>query len=465
MSFNKKTTNALSDTQMADLKAEINAAAAANKAPAVDLSGIMSGIGALDTGQGTINTGISGVSGDVTGGFSDLNSYLNDQFGKAGNQRVDSVYQLGKGLLDLNNLNQGRADTLGQQVTEVGGDVTQGFADQTTRFDTLDTSVGDVQTGVDAANTGIETMGAEMGTRFDTTDQNFTQAGEALTKGFTDTQGDVAALQTEALAGQGSILSDLAKAKTERDAYNVASNDAQNTMLENQTGFKTNFDDYVKRYSDNTTIQNETLGGIQSGLTGFAGDVNNSLASLNSTVDNNAAAAAAANAAQANSVEKILQGGFNTLGTDLSGVDQNVRGLANGISQGQGEYSNQFEQVTGQLKSLSQLSGLPDQMRQQFYQLGGSFDKQGNLIQNSIDEQGNTITRALDNQGNMMIRKFDASGASMGQMAMNLNDVMGQINQLGLVPGGNAGMGNLSQPLQDLGTGNGGFMSPFGRTQ
>jgi hypothetical protein len=557
MSFNKTTTNALSDEQMGELNAEIKAAAAENKTAPTDLSGVMSGLGTLNTGQGTINTGIAGVSGDVTGGFGDLNTYLKDRFGAANTDRTALMSSLGKGMIDLNQMNQGRADDLGTQLTGVGGDVTQGFADQTTRFDTLDTSVGDVQTGVDAANTGIETMGTEMGTRFDTTDQNFTEAGEALTKGFTDTQGDVAALQSESLAGQGTILSDLATAKTERDAYNVASNDAQNTMLENQTGFKSNFDDYVSRYSDDTTLQNETLGNIQTGLTGFAGDVNSSLAGLGSAVGTNseaaaaAAAAAGANSEQVGSVASILQGGFgdingvlqggfndmggnltslqgglnsldgslqggiNSLGSDLNSVDSNVSGLAGGIAgiaQGQGniqnaissgfntsqgslnklgnslgqdfgqlqsnvsnsvdsmgneqvDYSNQFEQVTGQLKSLSQLSGLPDQMRQQFHQLGGSFDKQGNLIQNSIDEQGNTITRALDNQGNMMIRKFDASGAGMGQMVMNLNDVMGQINQLGLVPGGSAGMGNLSQPLQDLGTGNGGFMSPFGRTQ
>ena len=514
MSFNKTTTNALSDEQMTELSAEINAAAAANKADPVDLSGVMGGLGTLNTGQGTINTGISNVGDSVTGGFSDLTGLINRLDGVAGGERAQIAQNQATGFGDLFNQATTGFGDLGTQLTGVGGDVTQGFADQTTRFDTLDTSIGDVQTGVDAANTGIETMGTEMGTRFDTTDGNFVEAGKALTDGFTNTQGDVAALQTEALAGQGDILSDLNTAKTERDTYNVASTDAQNTMLENQTQFKSNFDDYVQRYSDDTTIQNDTLGGIQSGLTGFAGDINNSLAGLGSAVGANADATAA-NAAQAGSIESILQGGFSDLGGDISGVDSNVSGLAGdiaGLSQGQSgiesaissgfntsqgslnklgnslgqdfgqlqnnvsnsvdsmgneqvDYTNQFENVTGQLKSLSQLSGLPDQMRQQFGQLSGSFDKQGNLIQNSIDEQGNTITRAMDNQGNMMLRKFDASGASMGQMVMNLNDVMGQINQLGLVPGGSAGMGTLSQPLQDLGTGNGGFMSPYGQTQ
>ena len=551
MSFNKTTTNALSDEQMTELSAEINAAAAANKAAPVDLSGVMGGLGTLNTGQGTINTGISNVGDSVTGGFSDLTGLINRLDGVAGGERAQIAQNQATGFGDLFNQATTGFGDLGTQLTGVGGDVTQGFADQTTRFDTLDTSIGDVQTGVDAANTGIETMGTEMGTRFDTTDGNFVEAGKALTDGFTKTQGDVAALQTEALAGQGDILSDLNTAKTERDTYNVASTDAQNTMLENQTQFKSNFDDYVQRYSDDTTLQNDTLGGIQSGLTGFAGDINNSLAGLGSAVGANADATAAAanaaaagNAAQAGSIESILQGGFNDIGGslqggfndlggnissldgslqgglnslsgDISGVDSNVSGLAGdiaGLSQGQSgiesaissgfntsqgslnklgnslgqdfgqlqnnvsnsvdsmgneqvDYTNQFENVTGQLKSLSQLSGLPDQMRQQFGQLSGSFDKQGNLIQNSIDEQGNTITRAMDNQGNMMLRKFDASGASMGQMVMNLNDVMGQINQLGLVPGGSAGMGTLSQPLQDLGTGNGGFMSPYGQTQ
>ena len=532
MSFNKTTTNALSDEQMAALNAQINSAAAANKPAPVDLTGVMGGLGTLNTGQGTINSGISGVSGDVTGGFSDLNTYLSDQFSKTNDQNFDGFTDTRKLVQQVDGRNQTAFGDLGNQLTGVGGDVTQGFADQTTRFDTLDTSIGDVQTGVNTANTGIDDMGVEMGNRFDTTDKNFTQAGDALTKGFTDTQDDVATLQTEALDGQGNILSDLSTAKTERDAYNVANTGAQDILLGNQDQFKSNFDDYVRRYSDNTTLQNDTLGGIQSGLTGFAGDVNNSLAGLNSAVGTNADAAAAAakvNSAQAGSVENILQGGFNDLGGslnslggnlntlsgDLGGVDQNVSGLAGdiaGLSQGQSgiesaissgfntsqgslntlgnslgqdfgqlqsnvsnsvdsmgneqvDYSNQFERVTGQLKSLSQLSGLPDQLRQQFGQLSGSFDKQGNLIQNSIDEQGNTITRAMDNQGNMILRKFDAGGASMGQMAMNLNDVMGQINQLGLVPGGSAGMGNLSQPLQDLGTGNGGFMSPFGKTQ
>lgn len=561
MSFNKTTTNQLSDAQMAELTEEINSAAAANKPAPVDLSGVMGGIGTLQTGQGGINTNISGVGESVTGGFNSLTGLLNSMNTTAGAERNQIAQNQMTGFGQLSDQATTGFGELGQQLTGVGDDVTQGFADQTTRFDTLDQSVGGVQETVDQNNADISTMSGTMDDRFNTTDTNFAEAGKALQQGFDDTQADVATLQTEALKGQGNILSDLETAKSERDAYNVANTDAQTNMLENQATFKSNFDDYVQRYTDNTTLQNENLGNIQTGLTGFAGDINNSLAGLGSAVGANAdavaaaAAAADANSVQAGSVESILQGGFNdlggqldgslnnlqgtvqggfsdlggnlnsldgslqgslnSLGSGLSSVDQNVSGLAgdiSGLAKGQGniqsaissgfntsqgslnklgnslgqdfgqlqsnvtnsvdsmgneqvDYTNQFEQVTGQLKSLSQLSGLPDQMRQQFHQLGGSFDKQGNLIQNSIDEQGNTITRAMDNQGNMLLRKFDSSGASMGQMVMNLNDVMGQINQLGLVPGGSAGMGILSQPLQDLGTGNGGFMSPFGRTQ
>jgi hypothetical protein len=491
MSFNKKTTNQLSDQQMGELTETINSAAAANKPAPVDLSGIMSGIGTLNTGQGGINTNIAGVDGKVTTGFSDLQSLINAFDKKNAASQAQLAQNQMTGFSDLNTMNQGRADVLGQQLTGVGGDVTQGFADQTTRFDTLDTSIGDVQTGVNTANTGIETMGKEMGNRFDTTDTNFSDAGKALDTGFTDTQGDIATLQTEALKGQSSILDDLATQTTDRNTYFDTLSGNQDTMLGNQEQYSTTFDDYVTRYTDDTSTQNDTLGGIQSGLTNFAGDVTGSLSGLTGAVNQGAqdtkSAAEAAAANSAGSVSSILEGGFNNLeggfATLEKGQNEIASTLGDGFNQDQSSASQilnqlqnfstdqenlarqQSEAVTGQLKSLSQLSGLPDTMRQQFGQLSNAFDDQGNLIQNSIDDQGNTIVRAMDNQGNMILRKFDATGTSMGQMSINMNTVMDQIGQLNMLPGASAGMGNLSQPLQDLGTGNGGFVSPYGRTQ
>lgn len=495
MSFNKKTVNQLSDSQMADLKSEINAAAAANKAPAVDLSGVMSGIGSLQTGQGGINTNVAGVGESVTGGFADLNTYLAEQFGKAGNQRGDIVYELGKGLVELNNQNQGRADTLGGQITDVGGDVTQGFQDQTARFDTLDQSMGDVQTGVDTANTGIDNMTTEMGNRFDTTDKNFVEAGEALSKGFADTQGDIADAQVENLKGQGDILSDLQVATDDRNTYFDTLSGNQNTMLDNQEQYASTFDTYVDRYADDTTLQNETLGGIQSGLTNFAGDVNQGIANLGTAVNASAAANEKANNQTNANIKSIMEGGFSDVQggfSDIaSGQDQLGDALASGFAQNQNAFNqsqqalanfnnamtnetaqanNQYDQITGQLRTLSQLSGLPDTLRQQFGQLSNSFDAQGNLIQNSIDEQGNTIVRAMDENGNMILRKFDASGSSMGQMVMNLNDTLAQMSALGRLPGANTGMGNLSAPLQFENTGSlglmrNGYINPYGTTQ
>jgi hypothetical protein len=330
-----------------------------------------------------------------------------------------------------------------------------------------------------------------MGRRFDTTDTNFTDAGKALDTGFTDTQGDIATLQTEALKGQSSILDDLATQTTDRNTYFDTLSGNQDTMLGNQEQYSTTFDDYVTRYTDDTSTQNDTLGGIQSGLTNFAGDVTGSLSGLTGAVNQGAqdtkSAAEAAAANSAGSVSSILEGGFNNLeggfATLEKGQNEIASTLGDGFNQDQSSASQilnqlqnfgtdqenlarqQSEAVTGQLKSLSQLSGLPDTMRQQFGQLSNAFDDQGNLIQNSIDDQGNTIVRAMDNQGNMILQKFDATGSSMGQMSINMNTVMEQIGQLNMLPGASASMGNLSQPLQDLGTGNGGFVSPYGRTQ
>jgi hypothetical protein len=476
MSFNKKTVNQLSDTQMADLKSEINAAAAANAAPAVDLSGVMSGLGSLQTGQGGINTNIQGVGDSVATGFSDLQTLIDRYNTTAGAERAQLGQNQMAGFTQMNNLNQGRADLLGQQITGVGDDVTQGFADQTTRFDTLDTSVGGVQDTVSQNNSDLAAMSTEMDNRFNTTDQNFIDAGNALTEGFTANQDDIAEAQRLNLEGQGDILSDLKVAATDRNTYFDTLSGNQNTMLDNQADYASNFDTYVQRYGDDTALQNETLGGIQSGLTNFAGDVNKSIGDLGTLVN----AGTAATEKSGNEIRSALEGGFRDVGggfaqlanDQLNMFDQSQQALTGfnnamtrDIDQANNQANTQYDQITGQLKTLSQLSSLPTEMRQQFGQLSNAFDSQGNLIANSIDDQGNTITRQLDDQGNMILRRFDAQGNSLGIMNINMAQAMEQIRQLEMLPGASAGMGNLSAPLQDMGNGSGGFVNPYGITQ
>jgi hypothetical protein len=369
-----------------------------------------------------------------------------------------------------------RTETLlsdvGDTKTTVGGidnAVTQGFAAQDTRFNDLDTAVSGVNDTVGANKTAL----AGLDTRFNTTDQTLSGLGSDLSQGFTDTRGDVSNLQKETLGNQTQILSDLGTAKTERDAANVVSAEAQAQMIENQEGFKSNFDDYVKDYTTDTALQNNTLGGIQSGLTNFAGDVNDSVANLGNTLTGLGQDIDTVADQTSNNVQSVIEGGFSDLSAGQQDINNNIAAattsneaaLQEATNQQKKQNTTQLDQLMGQFRTLSQLSDLPTTMRQQFSQLSEAFDNSGNLIMNSIDSQGNTIVRRVDAQGNLILDKFNAAGAGMGQMVIDVNSAMSQMNQLTNIPGGNAGMGTLSAPLQDLGTDNGGFMSPYGMTQ
>jgi hypothetical protein len=174
-----------------------------------------------------------------------------------------------------------------------------------------------------------------------------------------------------------------------------------------------------------------------------------------------------------NNVQSVIEGGFSDLSAGQQDINNNIAAattsneaaLQEATNQQKKQNTTQLDQLMGQFRTLSQLSDLPTTMRQQFSQLSEAFDNSGNLIMNSIDSQGNTIVRRVDAQGNLILDKFNAAGAGMGQMVIDVNSAMSQMNQLTNIPGGNAGMGTLSAPLQDLGTDNGGFMSPYGMTQ
>jgi hypothetical protein len=102
-------------------------------------------------------------------------------------------------------------------------------------------------------------------------------------------------------------------------------------------------------------------------------------------------------------------------------------------------------------------------MRQEFGQLGQSFDDSGKLIKNSIDAQGNTITRSMDAQGNLMLRSFDVTGQNIGEQVINVQNSLQQLNDLQNKRGANVAMGNLSPPMS-ASVPETGFASPYTTT-
>lgn len=484
MSFNKTTEvtqTGLGDEQFSKLQKNQKGLGSQIEEGFSGASDTLSSVSTDVSGLGTKIDSLGNTVNDNTNtGFTNLNTYLKGQFKTANNNFGQLAKNQTTGFSQLDTNNQNRFNSLNTAVGDVASDVDTGFADQTTRFDNLDTAV---DTGFSDAETQLSGFAQQADTRFNTLDSANDNTQSAINSGFANTQDDVANMQTEVLGGQGNILSDLAVAKSERDAYQTVNSEAMTDLQETSDDFRSNFDQYVNKYSDNTNLQNETIGNIQTGLTNFAGDVTRGISGLGQQIDTTS-----------DNVTDVVQGGFidtsnqmGNLGSVLqaqgnatqdaidSGFTSNTNAmsdlgtaLSSGFGQVGGDIENvnlETDKIPGMLRSLSMLESVPTDMRQQYYQLSNSFDTQGNLIRNSVDENGNTITRQLDNQGNLLLRRFTAQGNSLGQMSMNLNDVRSSIANLPSLPGASSGMGRLSPAMQDTGTGQGGFMSPYGMSQ
>jgi hypothetical protein len=110
----------------------------------------------------------------------------------------------------------------------------------------------------------------------------------------------------------------------------------------------------------------------------------------------------------------------------------NLNAAVQGGFTGQAMSAQQAQQnlVTrlGNLGSMVDTVGttLDSSTRQQYSSLMSSFDSNGNLIRNSIDSQGNTIQRSMDDQGNLILSQFDQTGNQIGQVGLNVNEMLTQ---------------------------------------
>jgi hypothetical protein len=87
---------------------------------------------------------------------------------------------------------------------------------------------------------------------------------------------------------------------------------------------------------------------------------------------------------------------------------------------------------------------LSDSVKDSYTKLSSAFDEQGKLIANSTDANGNRISRAIDAQGNLLLATFNDTGTKLDQQSLNINQMMGQMENFGYRPGSNRGMGTLA---------------------
>ena len=417
----------------------------------------------FDTRFGNLDTSISGLSTSMLDQFKNSTDNVNTQFTNMGGRFNSLDTSVG-----ANNQAIGGVQSA---VEGVGSDVVSGFADTQTRFDTVDTANQNIQDDVTAGFTDqaqgfSDVQGAMVENtsdiRGDLT-ENFADTNTALSQAQSDIQGDIKTTQANVLGGQGGLASDLSDLSTANDTYFGALSTNQENLQAGQDSFRTSFDDYVDRYSDDTTLANQTRADLQQAQA-------NATDALRTDIGNYAQTTATG---QAN-ISGQLGDVATATGNELASLGTTVEGGFAATSMDQRQAQENLTTRLGGVRNLLQETGanIDSQTKAQYESLTNSFDAQGNLIANSIDGQGNTLRRSMDDQGNLIETKFAATGEQIGQSTINMNDALsaaentlsGNIGAVGTAVGQgfNAATQASTDQFTQLQTGNDGLMASIG---
>jgi hypothetical protein len=443
------------------------------------------GQGFLDTGS-TLDSEISGLYRDLSADLSsqgvDINSVLTDAF-DAQNGTLDNNAQK---LLDLGSqitgLDEGMAasfetvssafddqgNLIGETVDTLGNTITNQLDDQgnliTTSFDAQGNMIGSSETNItdtlraaneqqmNLQNQIAGSLGGQIGS-----------SADALSAGF-DAQNATLSQQGSQLLALGMNMDGLSdQQKADFQAVSGAF-DAQGNLIRSGQDAMGNI---VEREMDANGQMIERKFDAQGNLLGETSlNVNDVMSGLG----------------QLDTIQGSIQQGFKGV-QDSFGQQE---GIMSEMSQ---EQQSQFEQTQSQIDTgfdatagvmdtqvrdladvASQMTDLDMGMRQEFYQLGGAFDDNGELIKETVDENGNAIQRSIDVNGNLMLRAFDQTGETIGQNVININKALGDLANIEAMPGASVSMGNLSPAMQasprqgQPNVPTSGFMSPFSQT-
>jgi len=413
------------------------------------LSGDVAGIN-TNTNTGFTNlTGILGQYGDTltqgqTNAAAGRKTYYDNMLAALENNTGGLQTSINTGFADVG----GRFNTVDQANTGIQASVDTGFSDTATANQNIQNSV----------NTGFaDTQGLMTDNTADIRGDitsNFDATNKSLGDAQTNIQGDIAASQREVLDGQGGLSSSLTDMSDTNDTYFGSLSDGQGDLQAGLDGFRTKFDTYVDRYSDDTTLANQTRADLQKAqATGFDA-TRQSIGTLGDTVSQGQNAIINQNQVLGNTIED----GFADNRTGQTS-------LARTFMNESGEIDTALVNQTRDLAGLAATqTDLDMEVRQNFQQIYNAFDDQGLLIESSIDANGNNIMREMDDNGFLMLRAMDAQGNALGSKVIDVNDSVRRLQGLTRQQGANMQMGQLSPASQMIAPVDG-FASPFTTTR
>lgn len=448
-----KTTN-VTETGLGDEQFETLTANQANIGTSID-EGRADAQARFDTVDGTLSNirgDISGVGSNLTSGFTNLQDLM-DQNMQANQQGFSSTNA---------NINQATGQIqsgMDAGFTGVNQNLADGFGTMDERFNRVDAAQQTAQSAIDTGFQDQNNAFTDLNTRL--TD-DFNEATQTMTGGFADvgqslsdldtnTQNRLDTVQNNVMTGQAVLDQGITQMGEAQDIYYDDLAGRQMEIQQGQDEFRSNFDDYVQRYSDDTTLANQTRADLQEGMANSTSRIRDDLGMVAQSV-------ATGQNELGNQLDQFSDGTqsrFNDLASDVSG----------GFAQAQSSMQDTENTLLGQMdrqsvvqaRDMARLASTQEtmstEMRSDFAQLGNAFDDTGNLISSSIDAQGNTLTRQIDNNGNMLLRSFDATGRAIDGRVININRALNTLGQMQsqntLAP---VGMGAVQ---------NSGFTAPF----
>ncbi len=233
--------------------------------------------------------------------------------------------------------------------------------------------------------------------------------------------------------------------------------------------FQSDFTGFKGQYDDNTTLANQQRGQIAQAQ---AMNTNDLMAGQANTKQSTAAGFAAQGAAQQQTNTQLanLAAGQDEFGNTVASQGQDFASVAQMISSGfqanstedqamRNEFVDRLDVVRNVLADTS--ANIDDEFRQTYGTMVDSFDNTGALIRQSALSNGDYITRAIDDQGSLILSQFTANGSLNNQTALNINQLMARMDELGYIPGSNVAMAGTTGTAQ---TYSGGTANPYSAT-
>jgi len=307
---------------------------------------------------------------------------------------------------DLSNLSAGQTN-IGNQVSDLSGNVTEGFA-----------TVGEnLNTGFDGVNTNIDTQ--------------FTTQNENLTE-----------MSANILGGQTSLQEYLESMSDRADTYYGGLAEGQANIQSSVGGLQDNFSDFRTQYTDDATLANQARADLANQVTGGFSQVRDDL-------DRNFDATSQQNATITRNTEQTMRN-QDDMTTSFGAAFKNIgQGVQAQTTQQQSVKQDMLQRLnTIREVILAEGQNLNPALTMQYAKLADSFDADGRLIEMSTGSNGNTIRRGFDPNNNLNLATFNPQGQVVDRTRLNIDQLMNQMDQMGYGGSSNTGLMGGSQPFQ-----------------